>query len=89
MTESLLSVQLYTVREALQEDLPGTLTRLAELGFTQVEAFNIVGLEGLGDGLAAAGLTTPTAHQRFVAGERARQISLQRLAHGVQLHGKQ
>jgi sugar phosphate isomerase/epimerase len=70
VTESLLSVQLYTVREALQADLPGTLARLAELGLTQVEAFNIVGLEGLGDGLAAAGLTTPTAHQRFVAEEQ-------------------
>ncbi|MFC4243163.1 sugar phosphate isomerase/epimerase family protein [Gryllotalpicola reticulitermitis] len=70
MTESLLSVQLYTVREALQEDLPGTLARLAELGLTQVEAFNIVGLEGLGDALTAAGLTSPTAHQRFVAEEQ-------------------
>ena len=70
MTESLLSVQLYTVREALQADLPGTLARLAELGFTQVEAFNIVGLEGLGEGLAAAGLTSPTAHQRFVGEEQ-------------------
>jgi sugar phosphate isomerase/epimerase len=70
VTESLLSVQLYTVREALQEDLPGALARLAGLGFTQVEAFNIMGLEGLGDALAAAGLTSPTAHQRFVAEEQ-------------------
>lgn len=66
MTKSLLSVQLYTVREALNEDLPGTLARLAGLGFTQVEAFNIVGLEGLGAGLSAAGLAVPTAHQRFI-----------------------
>jgi sugar phosphate isomerase/epimerase len=70
VSESLLSVQLYTVREALQEDLPGTLARLAELGFTQVEPFNIMGLTGLGEGLAAAGLTAPTAHQRFVGGEQ-------------------
>lgn len=69
MTTSLLSVQLYTVREALQDDLPGTLQRLAGLGFTQVEAFNIMGLEGLADGLAAAGLAVPTAHQRFVGQE--------------------
>lgn len=70
MTESLLSVQLYTVREALQEDLPGALARLAELGFAQVEPFNIVGLEGLAEGLAAAGLAAPTAHQRFVGEEQ-------------------
>jgi sugar phosphate isomerase/epimerase len=70
VTASLLSVQLYTVREALQADLPGTLARLAELGFTQVEAFNIMGLEGLAEGLAGAGLTTPTAHQRFAAEEQ-------------------
>lgn len=70
MTDSLLSVQLYTVREALQADLPGALSRLADLGFTQVEAFNIMGLEGLGAALADAGLTTPTAHERFVALEQ-------------------
>ena len=28
-----LSVQLYTVREAMQEDLAGTLARIAEIGF--------------------------------------------------------
>lgn len=65
MTDPLLSVQLYTVREALHDDLPGTLARLAALGLTQVEAFNIVGTEGLAEGLAAAGLEVPTAHQRF------------------------
>jgi sugar phosphate isomerase/epimerase len=66
VTDSLLSVQLYTVREALSADLAGTLARLAELGFTQVEAFNIMGIAGLEAGLTAAGLTTPTAHQPFV-----------------------
>ncbi|AYG05385.1 sugar phosphate isomerase/epimerase [Gryllotalpicola protaetiae] len=75
-------MQLYTVREALQADLPGTLARLAELGFTQVEAFNIVGLEGLGDGLAAAGLRSPTAHQRFV-GETQEAIFEKAAALGI------
>jgi hypothetical protein len=44
-------VQLYTVREVLQEDLPGTLQRLADVGFTQVEPFNFVAYESLGDAL--------------------------------------
>ncbi|HEY0246991.1 MAG TPA: sugar phosphate isomerase/epimerase [Gryllotalpicola sp.] len=83
MTESLLSVQLYTVREALQEDLPGALARLAGLGFTQVEAFNIMGLEGLAEGLAAAGLTTPTAHQRFVDVEQQEPIFERAAALGI------
>ena len=55
-----LSVQLYTVREALQEDLGGSLARIAEIGYTQVEPYNFPNVDGLGDALAAAGLTAPT-----------------------------
>ena len=36
------SIQLYTLRNALQEDLPGTIRKVAELGFTQVEPYNFV-----------------------------------------------
>lgn len=61
-----VSVQLYTVREALADDLPGTLQRLADIGFTQVEPYGFTGLDGLGDGLAAAGLTAPTTHGSIV-----------------------
>jgi sugar phosphate isomerase/epimerase len=62
-----LSVQLYTVRELLAADLAGTLHRLAGLGFTQVEpfAFTTFG-EVLGQAMADAGLTAPTAHQHFI-----------------------
>jgi sugar phosphate isomerase/epimerase len=62
-------VQLYTVREVLQEDLPGTLQRLADVGFTQVEPFNFVAYEGLGDALKAAGLTAPTTHVHLLGGD--------------------
>ncbi|MFC8734600.1 sugar phosphate isomerase/epimerase family protein [Luteimicrobium sp. NPDC057192] len=78
----LLSVQLYTVREALAADLPGTLARLAELGLEQVEPFGILTFDGLADGLAAAGLAAPTAHQGFLgddpraAFERARELGV-------------
>ena len=37
MTTSLLSVQLYPARELPAEELRGTLQRIAEIGFTQVE----------------------------------------------------
>jgi sugar phosphate isomerase/epimerase len=61
------SVQLYTVREALAEDLPATLHRLAGIGFDQVEPFALTRFgAAIGPVLAAAGLTAPTAHQSFV-----------------------
>jgi sugar phosphate isomerase/epimerase len=61
-----LSVQLYTVREALDADMPGTLRRLAEIGFTQVEPYGIADRPELVDGLAAAGLVAPTAHAHLI-----------------------
>jgi sugar phosphate isomerase/epimerase len=61
-----LSVQLYTVREAMQEDLAGTLARLAEIGFSQVEPYNFSAFPGLGDALRAASLSAPTTHAHFV-----------------------
>jgi sugar phosphate isomerase/epimerase len=68
-----LSVQLYTVREALQDDLRGTLGRIAEIGFSQVEPYDFMAFDGLGDALAAAGLSAPTTHAHFV-GEDAGAI---------------
>jgi sugar phosphate isomerase/epimerase len=66
VSKSKLSVQLYTVREAMSEDVPGTLQRIADMGFTQVEPYNFDQVEGLGEALRAAGLTAPTAHAHFV-----------------------
>jgi sugar phosphate isomerase/epimerase len=62
----LLSVQLYTVREAMEADLAGTLTRVAELGFDQVEPYNFTAFPTLGAALTDAGLKAPTAHGHFV-----------------------
>lgn len=62
-----LSVQLYTVREALAADLPGTLQRIADIGYTNVEAFGFVDrAEALRDALAAAGLQSPSGHARLL-----------------------
>jgi sugar phosphate isomerase/epimerase len=57
------SVQLYSVRDAVQADLPGALARLAEIGFEQVEpyGFHERAVE-FKDALAAAGLTAPSGH---------------------------
>ncbi|NYJ30114.1 sugar phosphate isomerase/epimerase [Galbitalea soli] len=69
MSHPQLSVQLYTVREAIQADLPGTLQRLADIGFSNVEPFAFTQLPGLGDALAAAGLSAPTTHANYLGKE--------------------
>lgn len=67
MATSPISVQLYTVREALAHDVPGTLRRLADLGLTQVEPFDLTArAAALAPALAEAGLSAPTAHARVV-----------------------
>jgi hypothetical protein len=35
-----VSVQLYSVRHAIDADLPAAVGRLAEIGFTQAEPYN-------------------------------------------------
>ena len=65
-----LSVQLYTVREALAEDYDGTLAALAGFGFTQVEPFGFDAFaDELRDGLAKHGLSAPTAHVGLLRGD--------------------
>jgi sugar phosphate isomerase/epimerase len=62
-----LSVQLYTVRDALAQDFGGTLGKLAAFGFTQVEPFALLNFaDELRQGLAQSGLTAPTTHVHLV-----------------------
>ncbi|MCO4239457.1 sugar phosphate isomerase/epimerase family protein [Pseudarthrobacter raffinosi] len=57
------SIQLYTLRNAIQEDLPGTIRKVAEIGFTQVEPYNFVATaKELGAALKENGLTAPSGH---------------------------
>lgn len=59
----LLSVQLYSVRDALDADLPGTIGRLAQLGLTHVEPYNFVALsDELATSFSDNGITAPTGH---------------------------
>lgn len=73
MGESLLSVQLYSVREQLAADRPGTLARLAEIGFRHVEPFGLgspdqpfadrlAAARALRSDLDAAGLAVSAVH---------------------------
>lgn len=71
MSPPKLSVQLYTVRDELAQDLGGTLDRLTAVGFTRAEAFGFVGrVDTLGPALRSAGLATPTGHARMLSPER-------------------
>jgi len=65
----LTSIQLFTVREALEADLDGTLADLAARGFTAAEPYDFVRrAEPLAASLAAHGITAPTGHA-FLASE--------------------
>lgn len=58
-----LSVQLWSVREALRTDVSGTLDRIAGIGFTLVEPFDLfTDPAGLAAALAASGLRAPSTH---------------------------
>lgn len=57
------SLQLYSVRKPLEEDLPGTIARVAELGFTKVEPYNfVITADALAAAFAAHGITAPSGH---------------------------
>lgn len=70
MTNPEISIQLYTVREELAADLPGTLERLHTIGLRQVEGFGITeNPAATRTALDAAGLQMPTAHSNFLSDE--------------------
>lgn len=79
------SVQLYTVRDAVQTDLAGTIRRLAEIGFTQVEPYNFVAqAEELATALTDAGVTAPTGHAPLLSGDQDEIFaSAKRLGMGI------
>lgn len=67
MSNPQLSVQLYTVREAIAADLGVTLQRISELGFANVELFGFVELaERYAELLPAFGLAAPSGHARLI-----------------------
>lgn len=57
------SLQLYTVRRPLEEDLPGTIARIAKIGFTRVEPYNFVATaDALAAAFASNGISAPSGH---------------------------
>ncbi|MEV6341095.1 sugar phosphate isomerase/epimerase [Nocardia vinacea] len=77
----MLSVQLYSVRDALAADRPGTLARLAQIGYRYVEPFALgfwntptkqllANAHGLRADLDAAGLAMSSVHAAIPAGSQ-------------------
>lgn len=61
-----LSVQLYSIRDAVAADLPGALARLAAIGITTVEPFDLLSDPvRLREALDGAGMRAPSAHARL------------------------
>ncbi len=60
-------VQLYTVRDPLRRDLPGTLRRVAEIGFREVELFGPVNpvVPVMAENLRRYGLAAPAMHAGY------------------------
>jgi len=57
-----IGIQLYTLRDALAKDAAGTLKKVAEAGYKQVELFGFPNCQPLIDGAKDAGLAINSAH---------------------------
>lgn len=65
-----LSIQLYTLREHIAEDLPSTLERVADIGYTQVEPYSFVArADEYAQALAKNNLSAPTAHAPLLSSD--------------------
>lgn len=70
MSNSNISVQLYTVRDALASDIPATLARLRGIGYTNVELFGFLDhVDSYETALASTGISAPSAHALLLGKE--------------------
>ncbi len=70
MTEVQASVQLYSLAKEFSADMSGSLAKLAEIGFRQVEAFDFVSRPAeIRAALDGAGLAAPTGHAPLLTDE--------------------
>lgn len=69
-------IQLYTVNKELQEDMPGTLARIAAIGYRVVETAGLAGKSAADfrKALDAAGLKCPSAHMFPTPGQTSAQF---------------
>ena len=67
-----VSLQLYSVRDALEEDAQATIDRVAAIGYTQVEASyrTLLASPRLAPAIRSAGLTSPSMTGTLVRADR-------------------
>tara|TARA_R100000027_G_scaffold52103_1_gene40777 strand:- start:8694 stop:9455 length:762 start_codon:yes stop_codon:yes gene_type:complete len=71
-----ITLQLYTLREALAADLPGTLQKIRDIGFSNVEPagfFNLT-VAQYKESLNRYDLKAPSAHLELPVGDRTNEI---------------
>ncbi len=68
-------IQLYTVSKELNEDMPGTLNKIAGIGYRTVESAGMAGKSAaeFRKALDAAGLKCPSTHLFLMPGQTAQQ----------------
>jgi sugar phosphate isomerase/epimerase len=70
-----LSVQLYSVRDAIANDLPSAIDRVAAIGFTNVEPYGFAERPAeYAAALKSAGLAAPSGHAPVIDSDDAAQI---------------
>lgn len=71
MIDDQIAIQLYTVREHVAQDMPGTLRRLADIGYTAVEfaGYGNLSPQDLSPVLEDLGLRAASAHVPFESWE--------------------
>jgi len=65
----LIGIQLYTVRDVMRADTPGTLKQLHDIGYREVETtgFGKYSAKEFGQLIRSAGLSCPSAHLQMNA----------------------
>lgn len=83
-----ISIQLYTVREALAHDFEATIKRIASLGYTNIEPYDFVRqTEQFNHARNTHNLSIPTAHQDLLGSDlapslkAAQQLGIKTLIH--------
>ncbi|MBN8592634.1 MAG: sugar phosphate isomerase/epimerase [Anaerolineae bacterium] len=71
-----IALQLYTVRDLLQQDFDGVIQRIAEVGYLGVEAAGVYGRSAVDAArlFRSLGLTVTSAHMPLPVGEKRQQV---------------
>ncbi|MEM7128957.1 MAG: sugar phosphate isomerase/epimerase [Chloroflexota bacterium] len=71
-----IGIQLYTVRDAMNEDFTATVTKIAEMGYVGVETAGFPGTtpEGAAKLFAKLGLQVSSAHSPLPVGDNKNQV---------------